>query len=396
MAAPVLGKAALLLGACLVLACGPSGGTGSNTGAAWNAESLDTELTAAFAQVDPYERMLALARTVPEMTVDNASGAGSAMARSANWINRAETDPIMSRWVSLDPEAALDWTTTRGGAQARDVIAQAIHSWVAADGGAGAVEFLKGVPPETERFKIVRNNIIKGGGASGNLDVATELIGAMPDDDTRTFMLLSMSLEIIRRDREMLKSWALSIPNDAPNDLKVSAFAMVLELLARSDPVPTAEWYDSLGFQPYKKKNSVYSVGGPYVLHDPAGGFEWILSQPPSETRENAIRDAAYLILKKQPVEAYAYLRANMANEGMGPAIYAYSHIYASGNPEAALEWAIRVPDTTERDKAVLLPLQLLGRRDIDAARKWLSENIEHVSEKNREKFEDEFGKAES
>ena len=85
-----------------------------------------------------------------------------------------------------------------------------------------------------------------------------------------------------------------------------------------------------------------------------------------------------------------------MANEGMGPTIFAYAHFYSSGAPEEALKWAIRVPGQQDRDKAILLPLQLLGRRDLDAAREWLRENSEYISEKNRTKFYGEFGKEES
>lgn len=92
-------------------------------------------------------------------------------------------------------------------------------------------------------------------------------------------------------------------------------------------------------------------------------------------------------------MEAWEYLRANMAREGMGPAMYAYAHVYAQADPEQALEWAIRIPERTDREKAVLLPLQALGRQNLDAARKWIKENNESFSEVNRMKFEREFGK---
>lgn len=391
-----IGQAFLSLACCVVLGCDPSAEQKQTETSGWDASKLEAELVELFAESDPYKRLLQLAEVLPQMNAQNAPGAGSALVESELVIDRSESDPIMSRWVSLDAPAALAWTNTRGGAQGRDVIAQAIYSWVALDGGAGAIAYLDEVSPSTERFNLVRNNIIKGVGAEGDLSLAIALLSVMQDDDTRQFMLLQLSIELMRRGRENLQAWVVSIPNDAPNGLKTSAFALALEILSGGDPGSAAQWYDSLGLKSYKKDNAVYALGGNYVLHDPAAGFAWMLSQPPSASREKALRDAAYLILKKQPIEAHAFLRENMANEGMGPTIFAYAHFYSSGAPEEALKWAIRVPGQQDRDKAILLPLQLLGRRDLDAAREWLRENSEYISEKNRTKFYGEFGKEES
>jgi len=391
-----LGWAVLSLACCLGLGCDP-GGQKAEEIPGWDASMLEAGLIEVFAESDPYKRLLLLAEVLPQMNAQNASGAGSAMAKSELVIDRSESDPIMSRWVSLDTPAALEWTTTARGSQARDVVAQAIYSWVALDGGAGAVAYLDEVPPSIERFNIVRNNIIKGVGAAGDVSIATSFLGRMPDDDNRKFMVLQMTLQLMRRGSDTAKAWFESIPNDAPNNLKQAVFVLLLEILSRGgDPESAAQWYDSLGLKPYKGDNAVYSVGGNYVLLDPTAGFNWILSQPPSSSREKALRDATYLLLKKQPVEAFTYLRGNMANEGMGPTIFAFAHFYSSGDPEEALKWAIRVPDLRERDKAVLLPLQLLGRRNLEAAQKWLVENQENVSEEIRTRFSKEFGKEES
>ncbi len=391
-----LGWAVLSLACCLGLGCDPSGGQKVAETSGWDASMLEAELIEVFGESDPYKRLLLLAEVLPQMNAQNAPGAGSAMVKSYLVIDRSESDPIMSRWVSLDTPAAIEWTTTVRGSQARDVVAQAIYSWVALDGGAGAVAYLDEVPPSIERFNLVRNNIIKGVGAAGDVSIATSFLGRMPDDDSRKFMVLQMTLQLMRKGSDTAKAWFESIPNDAPNNLKQAVFVLLLELLSGSDPESVAQWYDSLGLKPYKGGNAVYSVGGGYVLLDPAAGFDWILSQPPSASREKALRDATYLLLKKKPVEAYTYLRGNMANEGMGPTIFAYAHFYSSGDPEEALMWAIRVPDPKERDKAVLLPLQLLGRRNLEAAQKWLVENQENVSEKIRTRFMEEFGEEES
>jgi hypothetical protein len=386
----------LALAFCLGLGCDSSGGRKADEASGWDAPKLEAELLEVFGESDPYKRLLRLAEVVPQMTAENAPGAGSAMAKSELTIDRSESDPIMSRWVALDALAALEWTGTRGGAQGRDVIAQAIFSWVALDGGAGAVAYLDEVSPSTERFKIVRNNIIKGVGAAGDLSLATRFLGGIPDDETRQFMLLQLTIELSRRAGVSSKVWFESVPNDAPNGLKEAAFALILEIESRTDPESASQWYDSLGLKPYKRDNAVYSVGGNYALHDPVAGFNWMLSQPPSVSRQKALRDAAYLLLKKQPKEAFTFLTENMGNEGMGPTIYAFAHFYSSGDPQRALDWAIRVPEPNERDKAVLLPLQLLARRDLEAAQKWLAENKEHVSDRVRTKFEKEFGEEES
>jgi hypothetical protein len=392
----ISGTVFLTLSLCLFglgLGCDPFAGEGSEGRAGWDAQQLEAKLIEVFGESDPYRRLLALAEVLPQMNSENASGAGSALLKSVRLTDRSESDPIVSRWISLDAPAAIEWTNTRGSGQGRDVIAQAIYSWVALDGGAGAVEFGKTVPPETSRYKIVQTNLIKGLGAGGDLSLATEILAARPDGDRRNLMLDDLSVELVRKGRANLKNWIISVPNDAPNKLKEAAFMRGLGVLAGNDSVDTAQWYDSLGLQPYKIDTAMYRVASTYVLHHPAAAYEWMLSQPPSETREHALRDATYLLLKRQPMEAWEYLRANMAREGMGPAMYAYAHVYAQADPEQALEWAIRIPERTDREKAVLLPLQALGRQNLDAARKWIKENNESFSEVNRMKFEREFGK---
>ncbi len=116
-----LGWAVLSLAFCLGLGCDPSGGQKAEETSGWDASKLEAELIGVFGESDPYKRLLLLAEVMPQMNAQNASGAGSALVKSELVIDRSESDPIMSRWVSLDARAAIEWTNSRGGAQGRDV-----------------------------------------------------------------------------------------------------------------------------------------------------------------------------------------------------------------------------------------------------------------------------------
>ena len=353
---------------------------------------MEAQLTAAFKESDPYKRLIMEAEALSVMNSENAPGAALAVQKSSLQVGRGETDPVVARWIVLDTPAAIEWALSTTGSLGRDTASQAIFSWVSQDGGgAAALEYLRTIPPAEEKYRIVRNNIIQGVGAGGDAAIATQLLSEMPDDETRSFLTMRLSLEFLRQDPELAKVWVLSIPDDADNGLKATAFNQVLQLLAIYDPASTAAWLDSLGLVPYVDEDTEYSVAQTYVLRDPSAGFEWLLSRPPSDGRDKAVRDAAYLLLKRNPQEAFPYLRANAATEGMQSAIFALSHYYASALPLESLEWALRVPKPHERDKAIWLPLKALAQRDIETATGWLDEHAALVSDDIRKKFRDQF-----
>ncbi len=397
---PKIGSSILLVASVgFALACGDSPSQRANvTASQLGADELEERLTEAYSKSDPYERLISLSAAASELNAENAAGAGLALQKAYSLVGRCESDPIVSAWTTVDRRAAVEWALAQTGSLGRNAAAQSIATWVALGGGEEALAFLQTIPSSEERFKIVRNNIIQGSGMAGESRVAIELLGEMPaeetaDRDIRQFLMARMMLEMVRRDPEILKEWTDAVPRDAPNGLKAAAFNTTLELLVRVDYLQAAEWFDTQALKPWVEAGSIAAVGSTYVLRDVDAGFAWILSQPPSEARGHAVREAAYTLLKKQPETAYPYLRENMVTEGMQPAIFALSHFYASGPPEESLKWALRVPEVREREKAILLPLMGWARRDPDAARKWVVHNEEHLSEGVLKKYYDDFSK---
>jgi len=363
-----------------------------------SADELEERLTEAFSKPDPFARLTSLSAAASQLNAENAAGAGIALQKAYALVGRCESDPIVSAWTSVDRQAAVEWALAQTGSLGRNAAAQSIATWVALGGDEEALAFLRTIPSSEEKFKIVRNNIIQGSGMAGESKVAIELLGEMPADepgerDTRQFLMVRMMLEMVRRDPEILMGWTDAMPRDAPNGLKTAAFTATLELLVRLDYLQAAEWFDTQPIKPWVESGSIAAVGSTYVLRDIDAGFAWILSQPPSEARGHAVREAAYTLLKKQPEKAYPYLRENMATEGMQPAIFALSHFYASGPPEESLKWALRVPDAREREKAILLPLMNWARREPSAAGQWVAHNEEHLSEKVLTKYHEETSK---
>jgi len=385
---PAIGVALLI--AWATLGCGP-GGVSSGAGAPLDPEAMETRLTDVFTEPEAYKRTILLAAVLERMDLENAPAAGRALKRSELLAGKYELDAILSKWTALDARGAMDWAAGRTGTQARDGMAQVIFSWTALDGGKGAVEFLGTIPPEKERYRVVRNNIIKGLAASadGDWETANQLLAGISDLDNRQYLLLQMSLGLIRRDQQLglLKDWVLSIPNDAESGMKTSAFTVALDLYSRVNVQSAAEWYDGLGLQPYKVDDTVFALGGPYVLKAPDEGFRWILAQPPSATRDSALRDAAYLLMKKQPATAFDFLREKVKEPEMAPAVFALAHFTASQWPEESLEWSLRIPHAGERKKSVSLAWKTLLARDKPAAKAWLEANGEHLSDDQFKEF---------
>ena len=121
-----------------------------------------------------------------------------------------------------------------------------------------------------------------------------------------------------------------------------------------------------------------------WVKYDPVAALEWAIKQPPSDSRDAAVRGGVYRWQKRDPKTSEPWIRENIGDRAMEVAIYPFAQWMVYENPVEALAWGLRVPSQPERYYVVQQSFIRWRRQDPDAAMEWL-ETTELPAELRRE-----------
>ena len=133
-------------------------------------------------------------------------------------------------------------------------------------------------------------------------------------------------------------------------------------MIVSLNPQYAMEWFKMHKLKPYTGGEAISTMVTGLTENGPEYALPWIASLPPSEERDEGLREAAYSWLKSEPAEAHTYLRGELHKEEMAPAIFPYAQWMMSQDPSRAVEWARRVPHPVERTRALTQALVLWGR----------------------------------
>ena len=355
--------------------CGRQGGP-NPTRVSLSADELEVQVLDAISEPGVFKRFVGLSNALSNMTSENAPGAAAAYQARLAHLTGSEMRPMIDAWVAIDQPAALEWALSiKMLPRRREAVSQAIYSWIALDDGHGAQAYVKALPAsDSNDYVIVRNNFIKGTAAVGNPQLASDVLEAMPDDETRDYLVAQGMLDLLRRSPVMLKEFVDAMPDDTGNNLKAAAFSGALGLLALSQPEEAARWYDENAVSAYSSEDSVAAIGNAWVKSDPEAAFAWIISTPPSTARAKAVRDGAYYWLKRDPRGARQTLGGMLIREEMAPAIFPFAQFMVSQDLPEAADWAIRVPNRFESMKVLKQVGRRWGDSDYSAASAWLAQ----------------------
>ncbi len=325
-------------------------------------------------------RFIAIGSLLEQLTAENAPGAGEAYAEDLILVRSCEMRPFASAWAEIDPETALDYAIGLkriGSQRRREAISETVTAWAGQDRGKGAKAYLASLEPDSDDYRVVISNTIMGLAASGLASEATPLLASMPADDTREMLLFRVLLELVRSDAKQVRVWVDSIPVDAPNDLKATAFERAMALTIGLNPDYALDWFKANQFTDYANGKTIATLLKGLVEADPGTALTWLLELPNSADRDEAVREAAYLWLKAYPAEANEFLRENLHRSELRTAIFPYAQFMIKEDHVQAVEWALRVPVPFERARVLSQALVVWGHRDRPAVLKWLKEHRE-------------------
>ena len=355
-----------------LLACQPGG-----RGASLDADDMRAAMSAAIEVPNLGERFVAIGSLLRELTPKNAPGAGEAYREDLFLVRSCEMRPFASVWGGLDPDTAIQWAVSLqaiGNQRRREAISEVLASWVLLDQGKAAKEFLATFAYDHPDRRLVANNLITGLVTSPYPEQAIPILATIPDDSARDMLFFRILLERMRSDLNGIRDFVDAIPEDAPNNLKATAFERGLAMIVSLDPQYAVEWYNQHKLKHYSGGAAIGSMVTGLADNQPEYALPWLAGLPPSQERDDGLREAVYTWLMHKPEAANAYLRSELHREEMAVAIFPYAQWMMGQNPREAVEWARRVPHPIERTRALTQALILWGRGDRAGVILWLRE----------------------
>lgn len=327
---------------------------------------------------------------------------------------------LVHRWLSQDPDAALEWALARPGSDRQsDPLGQV------------AAEIAKHSPQEM--FDLVetlepprRNRVVEGvlfawgridpvaaldaamsmenaahlpemvgvsivdSWAGNDPQAAFEWVRAQAPSSARSSMLVATLANLGESD----PARALSLAEELDGNARSRSIESVLRTWGVRDPLAAAAWLDASG---NKTSAAVVAVVHNFAEEDPVGAFEWLQDQPvaaqqhgfPIVVRQiaatspesalrliarirdpNAKQAAGYQLISSwvetDPQEAVRAI-ARM-DETVGQPLYGYAfQMWSSFDPESATAFLDRIP-SSQRDGAIQGMVQQAAFRDPDLA----------------------------
>ena len=341
-----------------------------------SSSEMQRALFEALATEDMIERMVVLGVALQSLDESNVDGAAQAVMESSPEALRVQSMvPLAYKWASIDPVAFFDFARVElpRGQVRGEALRTAIGRWVPDGGSDQLLQYIETLQEQgAEEAKPMRSMFLQSLLFNDYLDEATPLIAAMPDDEQRHLMLLRIVVEKIKVNPDGLIAWVNSIPVDAPNNLKPKVFSQAVKIMALNYPEKAAQWYEEDGYEDWVLNDAMPLIATEWGKEDPEAAFEWMFSQPPSDTRDTAIRGVVYRWQKASPETSEPWLRARLSDPAMAPALYPFAQWLLYQDPVEAIAWGTRIPDQREREYVITQSFGLWLQKDDAAALEWL------------------------
>jgi len=358
------GVAILVAGAMLACSQG-SESTGSGPG-------LEV-LQAALVERDPLERRYLLTSFLRSMGPEDASPVRTEFEKHRVGVEAKEVYLWMLAWTRFDGPGAFatarDWPTSWRSI----LMEETMRAWGFNDGRAALAETEK-IEDEKLRERLLQL-MVSGWLASPDRLGVSEYVATIENGKSRSRLAFKLAGEAKRDGADAVIAWVDSVPEDAPNGFKTSAFVFGSGALASLDPERAARWYEANMGRPYIKKSMTQIARKWAHYHDPRAAVEWIGSPPLEETNENeraeAYRSAFRTWAAVTPEEVEAWLENASAGPAMDSAIVAYSRTIGDETPGVALRWTEQIEDPKLRLKDTLKYSRRRFLQEPDAFRAW-------------------------
>jgi hypothetical protein len=327
-------------------------------------------LRAAFEQGDVLERSYRVHGFIQTMGPAEVEAASALIEHFNPWLVDGELRGFMSAWAAFDAPGALRWGLSRPRPFRRQAAGAAIDGWAFHDPEAARAALAsldpKTAPPDLE------DHLVAGWLSGGRHGEVVEYIESRPRGLHRQRYTNLLTIELMRESPEAVTRWAEAVAHDAPGDYKSTAFQKAAHTLASADPVYASSWIEPHLSEAYAE-GVPRLIGRRWLELDPEAALTWLASLPPG-SQDKALRTTLLVWLGEAPDDAEAWVREASPAAGLDVPIEVMLS-RERHDPEATVEWALRLHDPAVRTVSVLRFARRWLRRDKKAARRWIEQS---------------------
>jgi hypothetical protein len=331
----------------------------------------------ALQDVDPLTRSYRFSAFLQDLGPEELSETLELLDTHQIGVTREEVRLLMLAWTRFDAPAAFAWARDWPTEWRTLLMSEAMWAWGFRDAPA-ALAALDGVEDD-ELQTSLRQSLLEAWVASEDKAAAGAYVASLSDARMRRRLTFLLAGESMRKGAPEVLRWAESVPEDAPNRFKESAFYQAANVVARTEPRTAALWYEKHRQQPYSK-GAVNVIARKWAAHnDPPGLFAWLRSLPDGgehgAERNEALAVGFRLWLRSAPEEAEAWLQASLPDPWLDPAIAELVRARAQRSAPSAMEWAARIENEQTRRGSSLLAGRMWRRQDPEALNAWLADS---------------------
>lgn len=279
--------------------------------------TMRSEMISTLAEKDKLDRVTRLVGLLHRLNKDNLEGALEAHEESLPALDRDEIKIFANAWARIDAKGALDRVRTwRNPVVTRGAVAEIVYYWTLNGGAEDARKYALSSVGRSEADTETTRNVIMD-------SVIRGLAGANEHDE------LTEILENFPSDRTrgwlltqaMLEHFRSGIPavqtwvDSIPWDAKNN-----LKLDALAPALSTISKADGEAAAAwYERLESKLDKGAlledvvsDWAIRDPQAAIEWLRKRPQSASRSKALRKVSFMFLKQEGPKASEWIQANL------------------------------------------------------------------------------------
>lgn len=300
-----------------------------------------------------------------------------------------EADLLAYYWARHEPEAAARWALFVSPPAYKVAVTEpTMTAWAKLDPEAAATQLQALATINSPNLQVAEKALVRGWYASGKPGLL-EYIRNLGVGYSRQRALLVYAEELLRDEGvDAVRAWAEGIPEDEPK-FKLAAYRQVATALGRHSFEAGTGWCDAHCEGP-QGSNLMGLVAFETVKHDGPATMEWLSTKPAlKHDRRNALRDAFSSWRRHDQEGLFAWIESvgpENVEPWLEPVIEVYGMALAS-EPDRAFVWADTLSDPKQREAVLIMVARRWLKDDPEAAEAWLATSglSEQAIEKVRE-----------
>lgn len=346
------------------------------------AATLVERYAAGLAENDPLSRHQLLAQVYAEATKSDVEGMLGVIKEDLRKRKPEEVRVFANLFAKLDRRTALSEVLSWDYPAAQIIASEEVMSVWVQTGDSGEImrtwSELEG-SANIPLSRVHRGEIAMMGAVARHrdYDAINSLIADATDVDHRRRLIARLGLSMSQSDGESYLDYAVRVHKSETFEPEVKA-ELVLEaqkLALVATPEFAIGWYENIKDGPYSG-DALSIIAEKWSRTDAIAALDFVRARPASEKPAMAKRAAAIIWLQKDPQVAEPYLReAVEADRSMDSVLLPLAQFMMVRDSKGAMELALRVPDTRERESVLKQGLMRWVQRDQTAAEDFMAKN---------------------